>query len=149
MSLKIQLYEQLQLLLEQRVSNAQKAMFAAAMSKSNQTKSSAGDKFETGRAMMQAEEDRSKVQLIKAKALKNELNKVNIHVKRENVGLGSLVITDQGNYFLSVGMGKIVVNDMLCYAISPASPMGKLLWEQKEGAELSFREKKICITKLV
>lgn len=149
MSIKEQLYEQIQQLIDQRVSNAQKAMYAAATSKSNQTKSSAGDKFETGRAMMQAEEDRSKVQLIKAMALKNELAKFNVHLDRETVDLGSLVITNQGNYFLSVGIGKLSVDNTTYYAISPASPIGQLLVGKKPGEKVIFREKAILIREIV
>ena len=78
--------------------------------KSTQTKSSAGDKFETSRAMMQAEEERSKVQLVKAVNLKNDLTQIDINRVSDRVILGSLVFTNQGNYFLSIGLGKILVD---------------------------------------
>jgi len=99
MSIKEQLYQQLQQLTNQRVVNSRKAMQSAESSKSNQTKSSAGDKFETGRAMMQAEEDRNTVQLANALALKNDLAKVNRFKNSETVVLGSLVSTNKGTYF--------------------------------------------------
>jgi len=149
MLIKEQLYKQLQLLIDKRVSNAQKAVQAAEESKSSQTKSSAGDKFETGRAMMQAEEDRSRGQLAQAQALQNELAQLPFRIPSDTVTKGSLVYTNQANYFISIGLGKIVLDVTIFYAISMESPIGQLLKEKKEGESVVFRDKKIKIKELV
>ncbi len=149
MIIKENLYFQLQQLTEQRVANAQKAMQSAEDSKSSQTKSSAGDKFETGRAMMQAEEERNRVQLAKAIALQNNLLQVNRFNTSESVVLGSLVVTNQGAYFLSIGIGKIILEGTTYFAISVESPIGQLLFGKKVGESISFREKKIIIKQII
>jgi len=54
---------------------------------------------------------------------------------------GSLVETDQENYFISIGFGKI--DDV--YAISVESPLGALLKGKKIGESVEMRGKKITI----
>lgn len=149
MSVKENLYQQLQQLINQRVDNARKAMESAESSKSNQTKSSAGDKFETGRAMMQAEEDRKTVQLANAVALQNDLAKVNRFTVSETVVLGSLVSTNRGTYFLSIGIGKVVVDNTTYFAISLESPIGELLFGKKVGEKVSFRGNEIIVKEIL
>ncbi len=145
MSIKQQLYNQLVQQVNQRVTNAQKAMQAAEDSKNNQTKSSAGDKFETSRAMMQGEEERNKIQLAKALALRQQLMQIDISKTNEKITVGSLVSTNQGNYFLTVGLGKIVLNDTTYFAISLASPIGQLLFGKAKNDVAKFRGKPIEI----
>lgn len=149
MSIKEQLYQQLQQLIDKRVNNAQKAVQAAEESKSMQTKSSAGDKFETGRAMMQAEEDRSRGQLAQAQALENELAQLPFRIPSTTVAKGGLVYTNQANYFISIGLGKIVLDGTIFYAISLESPIGQLLKEKQVGETVVFRDRKIKIKELV
>ena len=149
MSTKENLYLHLQQLTDQRVANARKAMESAEDSKSNQTKSSAGDKFETGRAMMQAEEDRNTVQLAKALALQNDLAKVNRFATSETAVLGSLVMTNKGPYFLSIGIGKVKLDSTTYFAISLESPIGQLLFGKKVGDKVSFRGNEIVIKQLL
>ena len=148
MSIKKQLYQQLQQQVDQRVSNAQKAMKAAEDSKNNETKSSAGDKFETSRAMMQGEEERNKIQLVKAVDLQRQLAQIDITKTSKIVVLGSIVYSNQGNYFLSIGLGKIVLEDTTYFAISLASPIGQLLFGKSEKDVVNFRGKRIEIQRL-
>lgn len=149
MSTKENLYQQLQQLTDQRVANAQKAMQSAESSKSSQTKSSAGDKFETSRAMMQAEEDRNSVQLANALALKNDLAQVNRFHTSETVVLGSLVATNKGTYFISIGIGKVKIDQTVYFAISLESPIGELLFGKQVGDKVSFRGKEIIIKEIL
>ena len=148
MSIKKQLYQQLQEQVDQRVSNAQKAMKAAEDSKNNETKSSAGDKFETSRAMMQGEEERNKIQLVKAVDLQRQLAQIDITKTSKIVVLGSIVFSNQGNYFLSIGLGKIVLEDTTYFAISLASPIGQLLFGKSEKDVVNFRGKRIEIQRM-
>lgn len=148
MHIKQQLYDHLHQLVNQRVSNAQKAMKAAEDSKNNETKSSAGDKFETSRAMMQGEEERNKIQLAKAFALRQQLAQIDISKTGESVAVGSLVYTNQGNYFLTVGLGKIIIEGTTYFAISLASPIGQLLFGKVGNETVNFRGKKIEIQQI-
>ncbi|MEM1122632.1 MAG: 3-oxoacyl-ACP synthase, partial [Bacteroidota bacterium] len=139
MSVKHILLQHVQQIVQQRITNAQQAMQSAETAKNSQTKSSAGDKFETGRAMMQAEEERSKVQLAKAIALQNSLNQIDFSCASQEVKVGSLVTTNRGSYLLSVGLGKILVEGQPYFAISLASPIGQLLFGKEVGEAIIFR----------
>lgn len=103
-------------------------------SRDNETKSSAGDKFETGRAMMQAEMDRYTIQLSKTQQAINDLLQIDINKTHKKVALGSLIVTTNGNYFISIGYGKIEVLENTYYAISLASPVGQLFRDKTVGA---------------
>ena len=69
-------------------------------SQSDDTKSSAGDKFETGREMMQAELNKNESQLSKTRMLIRELEKIDMDKKCAIAEFGSLVRTYKGNYFI-------------------------------------------------
>lgn len=114
-------------------------------SRDNDTKSSAGDKYETGRAMMQQEMDQAEKRLAQIKALKNELNRLPIEEPTKEIIPGSLVKTTSGLFFIGVSLGKVEIADRLIFAISTASPLGKLLHLKKEGDIILFngQEQKI------
>ena len=97
------------------------------------TKSSAGDKHETGRAMVQQELDKLEAQRAKLIALQHELQRLPLERIFEHVAFGSLVFTDQCTYFISIGLGRIELDGEECFAISLASPIGQVLKDKRAG----------------
>lgn len=140
--IKEKICNQLKHILDAKLNEALKIREATKESRDNETKSSSGDKHETGRAMMQIEMEKNEVQLSKAMNLKNELARINIQKKYNKVEFGSLVITNQETYFFSIGIGKLTIDDEDYYAISLASPVGQLLKDKMVGdkARLEGRE---------
>lgn len=136
-------------LVEAKMLSAQQAIDSAIESRDNETKSSVGDKYETGRAMMQLEQQRNEVQLAKALKLKSDLKQITIDKSFEQVNPGALVICDDFIYFISIGLGKILVEDQKVYAISLDSPLGKKLQGKKVGEEVVIKEKKILIKQII
>lgn len=130
--LKQQHYQQLHNLVSEKVEAAKYAIASAKTARDSETKSSVGDKYETGRAMMQAEIDRHEAQLSKALQMQNELKLLNTAKTHTTAAPGSLVLTNRGTYLLSIGLGKLPGEDN-CYAISPGSPIGQLLLGKKAG----------------
>jgi transcription elongation GreA/GreB family factor len=104
----------------------------------SETKSSAGDKHETGRAMLQLEREKAGRQLAEINKLRTALSKINIEKKPTLVGLGSLVYTSKAHYLIAVSLGALKVGDDSFYAISPSTPIGQLLMGKKVGDEVSF-----------
>lgn len=104
----------------------------------NETKSSAGDKHETGRAMAQLETEKLTSQLAKLLTQQNTLNKINVDKTHKIVGLGSLVKTNNGLFFLSIPLGKLKFDNYYCYTLSSTSPIAKLLISKKVGDSFSF-----------
>ncbi len=146
--IKEQLLHKIISLLDQRTELVRVAIDSAKESRDNETKSSVGDKYETGRTLMQMEVEKNRIQLTKTESLKNELLKINLHKKFDQVEFGSLVKTSQNNYFISSALGKIEVNNEIFYCISLASPIGKLLHTKKAGDQFSFQGKEILINNI-
>ena len=69
--LKGLIYNQLQEMLDRKIESAKKAIESAKEARDSDTKSSVGDKYETGRAMMQIELEKNEVQLNKVINLRN------------------------------------------------------------------------------
>jgi len=104
----------------------------------SETKNSSGDKHETGRAMVQLEREKSGRQLFEAEKLEKLISKVSIENPSGVIKLGSLVTTSQVNYFIAISVGKVEVNNASYYAISPDTPIGKLLLGKKVEDEVIF-----------
>src|ERR1700712_3470692 len=95
--IKKELYNLCLSYVQKRMDAAQLAIEEAQKASNDDTKSSAGDKYETGREMMQQETNRNLGQLNEANKLKISLNKINPDVVSYIADTGSLVITDNGN----------------------------------------------------
>jgi len=120
---------------------AQHAINEAQKASTDDTKSSAGDKYETGREMMQQETDRNMKQLNETNKLKVALNKINTTVVADIVDTGSVVQTNNGNFYIAVSAGILIVGKEKYYAISPGSPIGLRLMGQKAGGEVKLNDK--------
>ncbi|NER17244.1 3-oxoacyl-ACP synthase [Spongiivirga citrea] len=147
--IKRQLHNKCQEFVTERLQRIQKRIDDIEASLLSETKSSAGDKHETGRAMLQLEREKSGAQLAQVQALLELLTKVNIDNTTTNVGLGSLVITNQANYFIAISAGEIVVDNTTYFAVAANTPIGKLLLGKKVGDEIVFNENAIRITQVV
>ena len=104
----------------------------------SETKSSAGDKHETGRAMLQLEREKLGQQLLEAEKMKAVLNKVNINNESTSVALGSLVKTSKASYFIAISAGEFKVGEDAVFCISVGTPIGRLLLGKSVGDSLLF-----------
>jgi len=131
--------------LDRKIEVVSAAIASAKDSRNNDTKSSAGDKYETGREMMQIEIEKNEVLLNQTAKQRKELARIDVSEEFNKVAFGSLVVTDKGTYFISIGIGKIQIDDQICYAISLASPIGALLKDKAVGDEVSFQGRTFVI----
>ncbi|KAA1247333.1 3-oxoacyl-ACP synthase [Aquimarina sp. RZ0] len=114
----------------------------------SETKSTAGDKHETGRAMLQLEREKAGVQLAEVKKLQEIVNKIDTSPSSAVIRLGSLVETSQERYFLSISIGKLIIGDQTYFAIAANTPIGKLLLGKKVDDRIHFNGKDFKITKI-
>jgi len=147
--LKQKIYQHLTDLIDQKIETAKSAIDSAREARDSDTKSSVGDKYETGRAMMQIELEKSKVQLGKALDLKKELSRINIKKEYLRVAPGCLVLTNQGSYFICIGIGEIKVNNQSYYSISLVSPIGQALKNKNIGDTAEFNDRVFTIVDIV
>ena len=146
---KVEIHETILKLLTNSIVHATKDYELAKESRDSDTKSSAGDKFETGREMMQREMDKISASIDQSKNQLNFLLKINLNLPYSTVDLGCLIITDQGIYYISIGLGKVEINAEIIYAISLDSPIGQLFKGKRVGDELEFRGKTLKINQLL
>jgi transcription elongation GreA/GreB family factor len=126
---------------QKRIDTATWAIKEAQQSANEETKSSAGDKYETGRAMMQQETARNQAQLNEANKLMAALNRIADNISSKAVTTGSLVITDNGKFYIAISAGALIFNGETFLAVSPASPIGLKLNGQKAGDEFNLNGK--------
>ncbi|CAN5493886.1 hypothetical protein BH10BAC1_BH10BAC1_06840 [soil metagenome] len=137
-NLKQQLYTLCNLFIEQRIANTKEAIQNASESANDETKSSAGDKHETGRAMAQLEQEKAVTQLNEALELQAFFKKINPEIESKTAQVGSVVLTDKGNFFLAIPAGKLTVNKQQYFAISAISPIGLKLRNLTKNQQFDF-----------
>ncbi|MFT6321410.1 MAG: transcription elongation GreA/GreB family factor [Granulosicoccus sp.] len=145
LEIKETLLDEVEALIYQKIAVFQKMMDDAQDSANNETKSSAGDKFETGRAMMHMERDKNAQQLSEARKLELFLSQIKSDKMFDRVAFGSVVQTDFGNYFISIAAGRILVDEKKYFAISPQAPLAKELMQKEKGDMITFNDKPIKI----
>ena len=149
LKIKEALFNQCQSFVNKRLQTVEAVLSSNQKALQSETKSSAGDKHETGRAMLQLEMEKAGQQLSGIAQLKVVLSKIDVLKSSKNACLGSIIVTDKARYFLSLSAGQLVVEDKRYFAISVSSPIGKLLLGKQEKDMISFNGKTIIINKIV
>lgn len=138
-AIKQELYNQCEGFVTQKLLSVKKVIEEIQESLLSETKSTAGDKHETGRAMLQLEREKAGNQLAEIEKTKQVLSKINVENSSKTIGLGSVVYTSQANYFIAISAGELLFENEKFYAISAHTPMGKLLLGKAVGDSVSFR----------
>ncbi|WP_298550396.1 3-oxoacyl-ACP synthase [uncultured Algibacter sp.] len=147
MNIKEELYNQCLEFIESRYQTVQNTIKEIQVSLQSETKSSAGDKHETGRAMLQLEREKAGNQLVEIEKTRALLSKFNIENTSNTIGLGSVVFTTKSNYFIGISAGELQVGNNTFYAISANTPIGQLLLGKAIGSTIKFREQVFEIIK--
>ena len=127
---------------QNRIDSVAHAIRASQQSANEETKSSAGDKYETGRAMAQQEADRNSGQLNEANKLMAALKRIPISATSAIAQPGSLVHTNQGNFYIAISAGAFVIDGETYFAVSQASPIGAKLTGCKAGDTFDMNGKR-------
>ena len=123
---------------EERIARIKQQIANLQLAANEETKSSAGDKYETSRAMAQLEVEMNTRQLIEAKRLHSTLLEVSLQHFGETVRPGSLVVTSEGIFFMAISIGLITIESNSYMVISVDSPIGKFLLGRKVGDTIVF-----------
>jgi len=144
-AIKKSLLHQCSGLIEDKIKVLEKMTQDVQDSANNETKSSAGDKYETGRAMMQQEKDKYEVQLSQARLLRAHLSRINSEVIFGQVAFGAVVKTQLANYFIAISAGRMEVEGSKYYVISPQAPLAQLILQKTSGDTFVFNEQEVKI----
>ena len=98
--------------------------------------------------MLQIEQENSGRQLHQVEKLEDTLQKIILDHKSDVVHLGSLVVTSQATYFISVSAGALEIDKKTIYCVSVESPIGALLMGKTVGDSITFNDTKIKIEEI-
>ncbi|SHG29891.1 Transcription elongation factor, GreA/GreB family [Salegentibacter echinorum] len=148
LSTKEKLFKACKAYLEKRINRIRLAMQDLENDLENETKSSAGDKYETGREMINLEWNKLSRQLQEFKNLENTLEMSRRSSAKNVVQLGAAVRTTTANYLISIPAGQLQVDNNTYFAIGANSPIAQLLLKKKVGEEIIFNGKKTEILEI-
>lgn len=144
-TLKQQLHQLCIAKLDASMASAQQSIDEARAAQKEETKSSAGDKFETTREMMTQEIEKGTALLSKLSEDKNRLLSLLQNDSTKTVQQGSVVITNSGKFYVGVSIGAVSMNGEKYQTISSSSPIGQLLLNKKAGEKFHLHEKEYVI----
>lgn len=145
MTLKLQIYNHYLRLANHKVQQLQQVLADLKESGSNETKSTAGDKHETALAMLQIEQAQKRDQLKEAQAQLAAMHKIDPAISAAVIVNGSLVKTNRGYLFVSVALGRAVIDGVQVMALSPQSPLGKQLMGLSTGESVTINQHQYLI----
>ncbi len=148
MNIKEKLFKQCQQFVDMRLQTVEEIISSNQKALQSETKSSAGDKHETGRAMLQLEMEKAGKQLAGIQNMRTTLSKIDVSKTSNNAHLGSVIETNSNHYFLAISVGKINVSNKDYFAVSIASPIGKLLFGKRVNDSFLFNGKKNIIIQI-
>lgn len=149
MALKNALYTYCTDYVMERITRLKNEIKKTQSSANEETKSSAGDKYETGRAMAQLEIEKNTKQLSEAERLQGMLQAIHTDLVSEIVIPGSLINTSKGVFYISISIGLVAFEGNPYYIVAPDSPIGKLFMGKKVKDEIVWNSSKYVINEIL
>ncbi|MBC7902099.1 MAG: hypothetical protein H7Y27_01690 [Gemmatimonadaceae bacterium] len=135
-------------IIRERIENSKKAMSDAQASANNEEKSSAGDKYETLRAMGHLDKDMHARQMNAHLRELSSLMEINVNAILNVAGPGAFIRTGVTSYFLAAGLGKQRVVDKEIICLSVNAPLGQLLNGKVTGETIQIGKKDVSILEI-
>jgi hypothetical protein len=111
----------------------------------NDAKGSAGDKHETGLAMMHLEQEKLNRKLLEVLDTQNKFLKIDYSIVSNQIILGSLIEANDTFFLMAVALPKIEVDGKPVFGMSPQSPLGELFMGKKINESIIFNGKNYSI----
>lgn len=135
-------------LLENRMAAARQQMEDAQAAANQEEKSSAGDKYETARAMGQLQKDMFARQLAEHGKELTALRSVNVDQLYSTATTGAVLECEKLTFFIAAGLGKQLVGDRWVIFLSPRAPLARQLQQKKAGDDFVFNSLRTNIVSL-
>ena len=132
-------------IIDNKIDLANHTMELAEESAHEESKSSVGDKYETGRAMAQQEKDKASIQLAELQKLKRILTSLSAEDSCDVVEPGAFVRTNMGDFFVATSVGEVKLKQGKVFVISPISPLIQAMLGKKKGDEVELNGRKFQI----
>ena len=101
------------------------------------------DRYDSFRSQMLRRRDMYAQQLHKANQELTALAKIDANELKNEVAFGAVVITSQQKLFVSISVGKVLVDGTLYFAVSPNVPVYNALKGLKKGDTAEFNNSTI------
>lgn len=135
---KDKLKQAARVIIEQRIVSAQQLMADAQQAANSEEKSSAGDKYETARAMGQLEKEMHARQLAEHLKDLGTLHAVNTYTLYEEATTGAFIQCTNIAFFIAAGLGKQSIDGQTILFLSPQAPLAKVLQHKKVNDAIVF-----------
>jgi transcription elongation GreA/GreB family factor len=122
----------------QKIKTIEHSILELRLAASSETKSSVGDKYETGRAMIQLEIEKNAAQLKVWQHQLLELQPIDFNKKSNRVEFAAIVKCTNANYFIAQACGKFIVDNESYFAVSVNSPIFKAMSGKIAGEQFDF-----------
>lgn len=135
-------------IIERRIANTRLQMEEAQEATNQEEKSSAGDKYETARAMGHLQKDMFARQLAGQFKEQAALHAVDADRLYEKALPGAVVQCEKVTFFIAAGLGKQSIDGETVFFLSPQAPLARLLQHKKPGDLFVFNGNHIIIAGL-
>jgi hypothetical protein len=129
----------------ERIQRAEAELRQLSEAAQEETKSSAGDKYETGREMITQEKVKWAEQLADAQKMKQALDQLKPNGKVSVIAPGAMAKTSMGTFYISVSLGKVEVDNQEWLVISPVSPIGMALMNHQAGDRIPWNNNGLVV----
>src|SRR5687768_11949752 len=117
--------------LQARIAAIRESIDNAQANANEEEKSSAGDKYETSRAISQNEKDMFTRQLHLNNLELSEISKIDCSRIYDHIVPGSMFKTKSMSFLIVAGLGKIVHQGETVYFLSPNAPLSQAVYGKK------------------
>ena len=145
---KVNLHEYCVLLVQDKLNVLKQQIAARKHDLESASKSSAGDKHETSRAMIHLEQEKLGLQFIEVEKQNHLLAQIAVK-QHSTFQSGTLIYTPKAFFYIAVGLGKITFQNNEVYVISPISPLAQAFLNSKSLENISFQTSNYSILSIV
>jgi hypothetical protein len=136
--LKAKILDYLKALQSERISELNRYQKDLSDSLQSESKSTAGDKHDTSRAMIHLEQEKLQHQSHELNHQFQRLNEISALNKLEKVEFGALVASESNLFLLGASLGKQIYEGRILYCIGMEAPISQSILNKRVGDELFF-----------
>ncbi|WP_276479474.1 hypothetical protein [Paraflavitalea pollutisoli] len=125
-------------LIGQRIANTRQQMEEAQEAANQEGKSSAGDKYETARAMSHLQKDMFARQLAEQTREQAALHAVETDRLYDTARAGAVLQNEKLTFFIAAGLGKQTIGGKTILFLAPQAPLAQQLQHKKQGDHFVF-----------
>ena len=125
-------------LIQQKIKELDKAIGDAQESAQSESKSTAGDKHETAKAMAHLEIEKLLIAKNNLVLQEKVLNDINPSQQQTRIVKGTLIETSIGKFYIAIGLGKVNFMNESITVISEQAPLAKAFLGFHDSQQISF-----------